>query len=90
MIIEFGNWSIDENSPNKPGQNYRSGSFRIQEFDNRKVLALWASIQQIRAEFHENNLKHSGEIMIVFPRDVQINSSHSNIIVHFSGIGELT
>ena len=88
--IEVGNWSIDANLPNKPVQNNWSGSFRIQEFDYRKVLALWASIQQIKAEFHEGNLKHSGNIMIVFPRDVKINSSSSNVVVHFSGIGELT
>ena len=39
--IEFENWSIDENFPNKPGQNYWSGSFRIQEFDYRRILNLW-------------------------------------------------
>ena len=87
--IEFGNWSIDANLPNKPDQNNWSGNFRIQESDYRKVLALWVSNQQIKAEFHENKLKHSGKITIVFPRDVQINSSPSNIIVHFSGMGEL-
>jgi hypothetical protein len=51
--IEFENWSIDENLPIKPGQNYWSGSFRIQEFDYRKILNLWVSNQQIKAEFHE-------------------------------------
>jgi hypothetical protein len=86
--LEFGNWSIDANLPNKPGQNYWSGSFRIQESDHNKVFDLWKSDKQIRAEFREDNLKHSGEIMIIFPRDVKINSSPSNF-VHFEGMGEL-
>jgi hypothetical protein len=94
--IEFENWSIDENLlikpglPIKRGNNYWSGSFRIQESDYRKILNLWVSNQQIKAEFYENNLVHSGRIRIVFPRDVHINSSLSNIIVHFSGTRELT
>jgi hypothetical protein len=88
--IEFENWSIDDNLPNKPGQNDWSGSFRIQEFDYGKVLNLWLLNQLTKVEFRENNLVHSGKIRIVFPRDIQINSSPSNIIVHFSGMGELT
>jgi hypothetical protein len=94
--IEFENWSIDENLLIKPGlpirrgNNYWAGSFGIQEFDYRKILNLWVSNQQARAEFHENNLVHSGKIRIVIPRDVRINSSLSNIIVYFSGMGELT
>ena len=81
--IEFGNWSIDANLQNKPGQNYWSGSFRIQESDHGKVFTLFTSDQNIKAEFQESNLKHSGEIIIVkFPIP--------GTIVHFSGTGELT
>ena len=80
--VKFGKWSIDENLPNRPGQNYWSGSFRIQDSDHEKVFALFTSDQNIKAEFHENNLKHSGKIMIIkFP----IPST----IVHFTGTGEL-
>jgi len=82
--VEFENWNIDESvAP-------WSGSFRIRDSDCGKVLAFYVSGQKIKAEFHEGNLKHSGEITIDGgPFNFSNPPGAALTVVRFSGAGGL-